>query len=294
MFMSNVPIVKSLLIFLLACISLYCKSNGIDKLKTIDDVDIFLKHLSKQNKKIDFFSEVKKDSTEKLSLQKFIKIDLNNDGFTDLVVNGTYLFVVIDDGKNQFNDYYIDNGPWALRKYVLADIDKTQEQPKIIIKNYRKYQYVPPERTIYDTIVFKFNGLVDYTDHPELNKIKEISISTSLCFGPCPEFDLKIDSAGMATYNAKKYTKKKGLFKGTVDKATLNNLFNLTNYIRIRSLRDKYAVTWTDDQTIFLTITFIDGSTKNITDYGLIGTFGLANLYNKLYEVKNHTKWKSL
>jgi len=284
---------KPFLFVVFLCIAVCCRGNDIDKLHTLDDVKAFLKHLAK-NDSVDFFGGEKKDSAENLSKVKFLKIDVNNDGLTDLLINGTDLFVLIDDGHNNFFGYYIDKGTFLSRKYVLVDIDSSQNQPKIIIKNYDRHVNAPSSNPVYDTLIVKYNGFVEYTNKPEVNKIKEIAISTTTCFGTCPVYDLAISADGSATFNAKRYLKKKGLFNATIDKTTLADLFALTNYIRISSLKDNYAVNWTDDQTIILTVTFIDGSSKTINDYGMIGTFGLENLYDSLRKIRSLTKWEHI
>ena len=63
-------------------------------------------------------------------------------------------------------------------------------------------------------------------------------------------------------------------------------IVGLIQYIDIKSLRNKYFVTHTDDTTIFLKITFKDGTVKEIEDYGMIGSFGLSQLYQLLSMLK--------
>jgi hypothetical protein len=51
-------------------------------------------------------------------------------------------------------------------------------------------------------------------------------------------------------------------------------------------------VGWTDDQTCTLKITYDNGKTKTITDYGKIGTYGLNRVYSILFSLRQNQKWK--
>ena len=65
----------------------------------------------------------------------------------------------------------------------------------------------------------------------------------------------------------------------------------MLNYIYFETLQDNFAVTWTDDQTATLKITYDSGKVKSISDYGLIGTYGLDRVYQLLYELRENQKW---
>jgi hypothetical protein len=243
---------------------------------------------------MDFFATSKEDSG-KFAQTKFIKVDLNGDGLTDLLVNGSYLFAMVDDGKDNFKAAFIDRGTFTLRKYSLIEIDSTGRQSKVIVQILnRKFgaEENPGIHSQRDTLVLKYDGFVEYNGNPGEDNIKRISISTSGCFGTCPIFEMVVASSGDASYNARQYNEEKGDFKCEMDKGALSNLFNLANYINFKLLKDRYAVNWTDDQTATLKITFRDGTSKNISDYGLIGTFGLERLYDTLFALRKSQEWE--
>ena len=48
----------------------------------------------------------------------------------------------------------------------------------------------------------------------------------------------------------------------------------------------------TDGQTCGLKITYDNGKTKIIHDYGLIGTFGLDRTYEMLFNLRKNQTWK--
>ena len=56
--------------------------------------------------------------------------------------------------------------------------------------------------------------------------------------------------------------------------------------MKILSLKDTYEVDWTDDQNCKLKVKFSDGTKKNISDYGMIGTLILVIFYQFMSELR--------
>src|SRR5579871_4161383 len=83
-------------------------ANDIDKLMTNDDVNNFL--VKKINKQIKDYPVLESQSTDtlKYGLNKFFKVDLDNNHLTDLVINGKHLMVVLDKGKGNYELQYLD------------------------------------------------------------------------------------------------------------------------------------------------------------------------------------------
>jgi hypothetical protein len=274
--------------FILVCT--WCKGNAIDSLKTDDDVRAFLQGRTSHRDDYDILANCKPAANEKLSTVKYLKIDLNSDGLTDMIVNGYYLFAVIDDGKGRFKTEFIDRGAFYQYQYALADVYDRSGRPKVIVR--KLPQHGEGEiKSHYDTLVMGYNGFVEYNTIAE-NDIAEISLSTSGCFGECPIFELAVGSDGTAVFNAIEYNDHKGKLQCEIDTASLGKLFRLANYIHPKSLNDSYSINWTDDQTATLTITFNDGSIKTIKDYGMIGTFGLERLYNLIFRLRGSQSWE--
>ena len=284
---------KSILFLIFVCISICCRGNAIDNLKTLDDVKAFIKDKLKGDEQIDFFETKKRVPPTRLSNLKFLKIDLNSDGLTDLLINGTYLFAIVDNGNGNFEASFIDRRSFMNKKYTLAHILVSDKQPKVIVKAFRD-EFNPEKAYISDTLVYKYGGFVDYTKKPEALYIEKISFSTSGCYGTCPVFELSVNIDGTATFDAEEFNDLKGNFTGSIEKQVLDALFNLVNYIGVGHLKDRYKVNWTDDQTADLTITYKNGTVKHISDYGLIGTFGLQRLYELMFAFRLSQKWKAI
>jgi len=84
----------------------------------------------------------------------------------------------------------------------------------------------------------------------------------------------------------------KGIFTAAIDSAKYQELIELLNYVDFENLTTNYAVSWTDDQSCTLRITYDGGKTKIINDYGLIGTFGLDKVYQLLFSLRETQKWR--
>ncbi len=258
-------------------------ASDIDNLQTTEDVQKFLVKVNSKWEKYDFFEKTGKEDTTAYGKGKFFKIDLDNNGLTDLVINGKYFFAVTDNGNGIYESHFIDRGTFMLYKYTLKNIVYKDRTPLLIIENYNE--------TKTDTLILKFGEFYEFNPTPDNFKIEEISFSTTPCYGTCPVFKLTIKADGTAEYDAIKYNDENGKFKTVLDTATFNKLLLTINYLKLTSLKDKYSVNWTDDQTSTLLIKFDNGQTKNISDYGMIGTFGLEHLYDQLFALRKTQKW---
>jgi hypothetical protein len=166
----------------------------------------------------------------------------------------------------------------------------TVKPAKIIVKIFYDNETFIHE-TVYDTLVVKFGGFIEYNSHTDQSNVSKLSFSTTMCFGTCPVFDLYINSDGSAEYDANKYNPETGRFKGSIKAAKLNEIFALIGYLDLRKLQDNYKVDWTDDQTAKLEVKYKGGETKAITDYGLQGTLGLRLLYQHLFALRESQVW---
>lgn len=284
--------ITTILLLLLLAAQL-AAANAIDALKTVEDVQQFLvKKVHKKWKGWTLIAEVPGD-TATYGKGRFFKMDINNDGLTDLVVNGMYLMAVTDRGKGRYGIHIIDDGSFMQEAYSLTDIVATGNGPLFVIKEKDLSNYKKTTDTLgrTDTLIFKFGSFVEYNARPEDLQVLRIDFSTTACFGTCPVFELSVDAGGSATYNALQYNDREGKFTGTIEQAAYDKLLQTICYLNLPSLNDDYSVNWTDDQAVTLTVTFGNGQTKTIQDYGAIGTFGLKNLYSQLFALRLTQQW---
>lgn len=285
-------------------------ANAIDSLKTDEQVQSFMRKLDKRFTENNFVplrilpdSELQKrldcnSIARQWNLKSWEKADFNQDGRTDMLVT-TYwynfdVWAVMDQGQNRFKLIPVSGN--AFENCELAKPVIINRQAMLLFYAIKvKPGKTPRENTRYgqtDTLIYKYGGFVEYTARPANYKVKSVTLQTSPCFGSCPVFSMSIDAGGEASYHNEGPGPDKGLFKGKIAPERLDEILALVDYIHLRQLKDNYRVPWTDDQTVKLTVQFKDGSTKEITDYGLQGTFGLAQLYALITALRDSQAWQ--
>ena len=151
-------------------------------------------------------------------------------------------------------------------------------------------------------LTYKFNRLIEFNESPTDNNIEKIEYSTDLCFGTCPKFELNIEKNRKAKFVANifnfseegDFSKKEGEFETIINKKEYSQLIEILNYIDFKNLDEQYYVTWTDAHSCELKITYGNGKIKTIRDYGLIGTYGLIEVYKHQFELRFNQDWKEI
>lgn len=278
--------------------------NKIDDLENAKQIQALLKSIDKRYadfKVIDttaYTDKVCKFFFDSLKIKTFTKADFDNNGYTDILVVGQWsdpsIVCIFDKGGNKFSINRLTRRGFQDCSFPVVNMNGTQafidyyyfKQPE----NWREYD---TSRIIQSKkLVYKFGDFIEYNDLPKNYNIQKIEYKTTMCFGTCPVFNLTIYSDRSAKYDALKFNKPNGVFNGTIDTKTYSELVGLLNYIDFPTLKDNYSVNWTDDQTCTLKITYDNGETKTITDYGKIGTYGLDRAYNILFSLRQNQKWK--
>jgi hypothetical protein len=268
--------------------------NEIDDLKTAADVNAFLNKLKPELAK-EAGLDTKAAAPSGFGKNTFHKVDINNDGATDLIVDAKRLLAFLWKANGKAEIIPLDGGIFIVYRYSLASVAKKDAETLLTIR----LVMAPgmPEQDIYveKTLVYKFGGFLEYNAKPDDLKVEKILFSTSGCYGTCPVFDMEIDKDGKAAYNAKHYNDlQDGKFSGTIGSPVYAKIVQNINYIGLQDLKPEYSVPWTDDQTATLTITYNGGKKKTISDYGMIGTFGLKLLYGQLSDLRGTVDWTKL
>lgn len=305
--------------------------SELDKLNTKSEIESYIQKIDTNYKKFELkaiqdFTRGSEDSLVKLLANKIdmtsshVKVDIDNNGYTDLLAIGddhtcisfrpdekgekscdfSTIFLmnfengiskVIDINKNLYSPIapkieYIDSEPFLVI-----------HQPKKIRKFYREGEN---EKRI--QLKYIFGDFIENNDNPNKYNIEKIEYSTTPCYGSCPEFEIVINKDRTARFIAKhfnfyseteKWTKKdEGIFKTTIKQKEFTEIIDILNYIDFPNLENGYSVNWTDDQSSKLKITFNNGLTKTINDYGLVGTYGLKRVYQMIFELRKNQNWK--
>ncbi|WP_298511739.1 DUF6438 domain-containing protein [uncultured Kordia sp.] len=251
------------------------------------------------------------------------KIDLDNNGTTDVIIDyiGDPIFI-LDRGHNVYKEIkMLDvNRVWEgeeLTSMVMKQIDNktifireiklpsytTEKSKNIIIKKNQKdvvydrktnkaTEVIRDRKFRVDTLEVKFGDFVASNPNKKKikNKIKEIHFEATPCYGSCPVFELKITSDGNLEYHGKQSTNFIGRKKLKLDATQLEELFGLIEYMDVKSLKDRYAVNATDNPSGNLKVVFKNGDIKEIYDYGRFGTYNLRVVYKKLMQISDDIK----
>ncbi|MBY8963845.1 hypothetical protein KJK34_13875 [Flavobacterium sp. D11R37] len=250
----------------------------------------------------------------------FVKADFDNNGYMDLLATGENKTYTIDNYdpdlevmfSKSFNAFTImDFGNGNTKVFDLTEdifrgiVPKVKyEEGKALLVIYSPRYVTRVERYKREEskseLTFKFNDFVEYNRSPKEYDIEKIEYSTLGCFGKCPIFSMLINKNGTSVFTAIEYNYTEpwqkgnllqGVYKITLKDDTLNEIKSLLNYIDFPSLQEEYNVTWTDDQTAILKVTYNNGKTKTITDYGLQGTYGLRKFHAVFKELRLNQSW---
>ncbi|GAA0549717.1 hypothetical protein LX66_4397 [Chitinophaga japonensis] len=264
-------------------------SGPIDSLQTLEEVRRFITTLGGHVANVD----------------TFLKTDLDNNGLADLIVKGDPLTIVMNSNSAGDKLHYV-YPPGFASEYLLMGVDSSGGQQQLLLKTSKKKKYlhysqkrIPEnnkdtalrEAQPIDTLVYRFNGFIEYNAAPPRYKIKSVRLATTTCLGTCPEYNLVVNSDRTADYNAGYYTGKSGHFTGIIDERSFNELMQLIDYIHVQSLSENYAIEATDYPTAILKVIFEDGQEKLIQDYGMRGTHGLRALYHFIDKLRSSQEW---
>lgn len=139
----------------------------------------------------------------------------------------------------------------------------------------------------YDTYA-KLTYQTDTTEHYD-----KIVLTTSGCYGTCPVLSLSINNKGDFLFYGIKYTDTIGLYKGQISLEEFKNFEENFKQSAIKNLKDHYAASWTDDQTVSVSFIRNDTIIKSVSDYGRHAPTEFIWAYNDLsyfYMLKNLKK----
>ena len=310
-------IVIVLILTLLSC-STEISSQVIESLSSNKQVSRFLtKYISNDYTFKEVFDRERELDEDDFN-EYVMKCDLDQNGFTDLIVDGYSNFIfVLNYGNKNFKEVKFEDNLRLDLTPQLDTIIKNQSQPIIVFKTeiteFERDQYldmiVKKNKKVFekddktgelkwiskeveykiDSLIIKHAKFLTYREIT-LDKplISEIYFETSGCLGNCPIFQLKIDSSGTVNFNGIKHTRTAGtkVFKLEINQFIM--ISDLIHYSDLLRLEDSYTVNWTDDQTSKLKVVFRDGRSKEITDYGLQGTINLKSIYQELQKIANN------
>lgn len=287
-------------------------ANKIDNLKTIEDVVKFAKFINPDFAR-ENFGELQIKSTDLIikelnncnlyqtwNVQNWQKIDLNNDGKTDLLFTAYWYssfhqYAILESGLNQYELFNLSNNIDFACKIVKPIVINNKNE--LLVNNHKTdVETVSEQRAtnFIDTLTYKFNSFVEMN-----NKVINYDIK-SIKFISDKDFEIEIDNNQNAHYtclNILNVSNLKGnYYKGEsrkkIDKSIFEKIKELLEYINVQDLQNEYTLDGYDFSTVWLEIKFKNGSVKKIKDYGYQGTYGLNAAYNKMKKIALETDWK--
>ncbi|TDW46617.1 hypothetical protein EV144_106291 [Flavobacterium sp. 270] len=287
-------------------------TNKIDNLKTIEDVIKFTKSINPDFAQKNF-GEIQIKTTDLIitelnncdlykiwNIQNWQKIDLNNDGKTDLLFTAYWYstyhqYAVVESGSNQYELFNLSNNLEFVCKIVKPIV--VDNKNELLVNIYKTdIETVSKQQMTHfiDTLTYKFNSFIERN-----NKVVNYDIQY-IKFTYDNNFEIEIDNNQNAHYtclNVLNVSNLKGnYYKGEsrkkIDKAIFKEISKLLEYINVLDLPNEYTLESYDFSTVWLEIKFKNGNIKKIKDYGDQGTYGLNATYNKMKKIALQTDWK--
>lgn len=286
--------------------------NKIDNLKTTEDVIKFAKLINPDFDK-DNFGQLQIKSTDLIinelsdcslyktwNIQNWQKVDLNNDGKTDLLFTGYWYstyhqYIITGSESNKYELFNLsDNIDYACKILKPIVIGNKNE---LLVNNYKTDpETVSTEKIIHfvDTLTYKFDSFIEKNNKPANYDIQYIKfISDNF-------FEIEIDNNQNAHYTCLNIynvsSLKDNFYKGEsskkIDKVIFKDISELLDYINVSDLPNEFSIDGYDFSTVWLEIKFKNGTVKKIKDYGYQGTYGLNAVYNKMKNIALQTDWK--
>ena len=278
-----------------------------DSLNTENQIEKVLDSLGKRDFKVmriqDFKSrhpeEMKfcKGNADSLEInQSFHKGDFDKNGYTDILAIGEYFGFSIVSIQSYPNDSLAVNH-LSRRNFQFCVFPKLRKDGNIDLFFDPFFMNEPISKV---TLTHKFGDFIEYNPNPINKKIERIEYKTSSCYGRCPIFELSLNKNGESKFIAEAYNFDKnriwdfsneGEFKSQLNEKNWNELTEILNYIDFENLSEGYGVSWNHQQSCDLKVYYENGRTKEISDYGLLGTYGLTMLYDRLFEIRINQNW---
>jgi hypothetical protein len=292
-----------IIILFLLPFGLFAKPNAIDSLKTDEDVSRFLSKHYDGDRRINFLefsfnpasgNPILDHLYDSLVTQKWAKGDFDHNGEKDIVVSGfydltyyVYLVLAKPEHKFEFHDLQMRFD------VILPKFIKKRDQDLILAYHVdRTKKYADTILIDSDTLIYKYNCLIEYNSHPlDLHfDSLELSVSYPMDFSGLPP-NIIVLANGSARYRVASDQGKKYFGVQKLDRMHFNQILELVNYIKMNTLNTSYFARATDMSSAVITFYFGGNRKIHIRDYGMQGTYGLAALYRLILDLPKNQNW---
>lgn len=274
-------------------------SSKIDSIRSDKDVFAFVRQCFQGydgKESFDYYRNETRQVADSFKVRNWVKADIDNNGETDLLVFRADKLPNIYSILSFGDKFEIASAKYHCKYQFMYPVVTTLNSQDVILlysqdqidydRNKKHFIYT---KLACDTLIVKDKHFVNYVQAPGHNEIEKIEIyNDGICEGNCPRINISINPKTFSNKCSKElyWDNKPRMFSGQLTKEEINNIISLLKYSNITALSEYYEVGCTDQTTTTLTITFNNGQTKSIKDYGSSGNFTLAEIYKIAYGVK--------
>lgn len=299
-------------------------NDSIIVYRTLEKFDLKkIKDFDRDHRK-DFDSLTKKIA-DSLNIKKsFYKADIDDNGFTDLIIIGDdnscsggslepdskrscdySVYALMNFGNDSINPVNLMRNNNTGESIVPKIEDRNGQILLSIFEPLRHHRQEKISEVKKIDLTYKMGTFLEINNNPRKYSIEKIEYETTPCYGSCPIFELTINNDQTALLNAIEYNslepnlweykiskELKGVFKTTITNEKYREIIDLLNYLDFPTLEDDYFLSVTDNPGSKLKITYNQGKIKIIDDYGQKGTRGLIKIYELFEKLKTNQSWK--
>lgn len=227
---------------------------------------------------------------------RFYKVDIDGNGRTDLVIDGTALLVVMDM-EDGIKELFIDGNWWASYAYM-GITHVPGSSTGILLLHY--YKDSTGLVATVDTEVFKYGGLVEYNPSFTKSDVQKIVLSKNTAtdmVAATGDFCIMVDAKGYSIMHKDAGHAANNIAGDscyTLDSVLAGNLMNFAAYADLRGKKDSYVRQVDHSTGIDVTISYNDGTVKHIHTWSMIASIGLESLAVWLGDICHTLPWKPL
>jgi hypothetical protein len=256
------------------------KGNDIDKIRNVKDI---VKFMSK-NVDSDFDLENLYGSERIRKLKnipkpkvRFYKLDFDNNGLTDLLVEGAFLFAIVDKGNSVYENLDLNVGKLNRVFCRVDEFTNVNGEVTLTVSYPDEKEQQRDEINSKYKFIYKFGGFIE--QNLNVKPVNIDSIEYSINSFTCVRNSSLITKNQLVKTSNYDKCKLKETNTLVLESSIINRFFDLLKYMDFSNLENSYKVNWTDARTSYLTVYFNNGDVKKVMDYGSQGTHGLVLLY---------------
>ncbi|WP_291146899.1 DUF6438 domain-containing protein [Flavobacterium sp. UBA7680] len=247
----------------------------------------------------------------------YYKADFDNNGLTDFLLIGDDYncdesrsiscnfssLVMMKFPKDSVKIYNLNIGGGC----IIPKIVKRNNQTILEVYNRRRgILNAKGNNVVQHTLIYKYDGFIDYNEEYAKHSIEKIEFSTFGCYGTCPVFLLVIDKERNSTFFAERFNfgseeekmkkmtsyNREGTFKTVIKQENYNQILGLLEYMNFANFKNENMGYEEDSGNSILKITYDNGKEKIIENNGSIGNYSLDRLFDLLSELRFNQKWE--